>query len=84
MNSDSNNSNGDFNFEQAMEEIKQIVSDIEAGNLSLDESIKKYERALQLIRKCQELLQTTHQRIEDLTVANQIGKPNNNGASDPK
>ncbi len=61
-----------FNFEQAMEEIKKIVSAIEEGKLPLEESIKQYERAMQLIKQSQELLQSAHKKIEDITAANGI------------
>ncbi len=61
-----------FNFEVAMEEIKSIVASIEEGKLPLEESIKQYERAMKLIKRCQELLHSAHQKIEDITAANGI------------
>lgn len=66
-----------FNFEQAMEEIKSIVANIEEGKLPLEESIKQYERAMKLIKKSQELLQSAHKKIEDITAANGISTSSN-------
>ena len=82
-NSDNNTkgtSQDDFNFEKAMTDIKSIVEAIEEGKLPLDESIKKYENALTLIKKCQNLLQTANHKIEEITAAdnNADDSTNNN------
>lgn len=76
MTDNQNNDLGNFNFEKAMEEIKTIVSNIEDGKLPLEESIKQYERAMQLIKKSQELLQSAHKKIEDITAANSASGSN--------
>lgn len=60
-----------FNFEVAMEEIKNIAKAIEQGDLPLDESINKYEHALKLIKQCQNLLQSASQKIEQISQANE-------------
>ena len=67
-----------FEFEKAMEEIKQIVGHIEQGDLSLEDSIKQYERALGLIKQCEALLKNAHQKIEELSSDNS-DKINNHG-----
>lgn len=77
MTDNQNNDLGTFNFEKAMEEIKTIVANIEDGKLPLEESIKQYERAMQLIKKSQELLQSAHKKIEDITAANSASGSNN-------
>jgi len=60
----------EINFEKAIEEIQAIVEDIEAGRLPLDESIKKYERGLYLIKECQKALTNASQKIEKITLDN--------------
>ena len=83
-NSDNNTkgvSQDDFNFEKAMEEIKSTVEAIEEGQLPLDESIKKYENALTLIKKCQNLLQTANQKIEEITAADTTADDSTNNNS---
>jgi len=60
----------EINFEKAIEEIQAIVEDIEAGRLPLDESIKKYERGLYLIKACQKALTNASQKIEKITLDN--------------
>ena len=41
-----------FSFEQAIEELQTIVTAMEAGNVSLDESLGLYERGVELVRLC--------------------------------
>lgn len=60
----------EINFEKALEEIQAIVEAIEAGSLPLDESIKKYERGLYLIKECQKALINANQKIEKITLDN--------------
>lgn len=36
------------NFEQLMNELENIVSQLEKGNLSLDESIKMYQKGIEI------------------------------------
>lgn len=57
----------DLTFEKALEQLEEIVSDLEAGNLSLDGSMKKYEEGIKMARLCQEKLDKAKARIETLT-----------------
>ena len=43
-------------FEQAMEELKQVVEKLESGNLSLDESLSTYNEGMELSKYCQQKL----------------------------
>ena len=45
-----------FSFEQAIEELQTIVTAMEAGNVSLDESLGLYERGVELVRLCNQRL----------------------------
>ena len=47
---------GDVNFEAAMIELEQLVRQMENGDLSLDESLKAFERGVLLTRQCQKSL----------------------------
>lgn len=51
------------NFEQAMEELEKIVLELENGNLSLDESVKKFENGMEISKKCNEILQNAEKKI---------------------
>lgn len=55
-----------LNFEQQLSELEQIVADMEKGDLSLEESLKAYEKGIQLTRECQVALDKAQQRIDIL------------------
>lgn len=53
----------DINFEDAMKELEQIAEELEKGNLSLDESVSKFEDGMKLSKKCSDLLDTAEKKI---------------------
>ena len=53
-------------FEEAMEDLEKIVSELENGNLSLDESVKKFEKGMKLSKYCNEILNTAEKEISIL------------------
>lgn len=55
------------NFEKALEEFERLVERMEEGDLSLEESLKTYERGIELSRICQRALDQAEQRIQVLT-----------------
>jgi len=57
----------EMKFEKAMEKLEKIVQDLETGNISLDEAIKKYEEGVQLAGQCQRKLLQAEKKIEVLT-----------------
>lgn len=60
-------------FEDNLQNIKNIIEEIESGDLSLDESIDKYSRAMQLIKKSSEILEEAEGKIKFVTnVDNEI------------
>lgn len=54
-------------FDQALEQVEQIISRIESGEIGLERSITEYERGAALIRSCRETLRRAEQRLQDLT-----------------
>ncbi len=61
-------------FEAALAELEQIVDQLEKGAVSLDDSIKLYERGEALKTHCDELLKNAEMRIEKITLT-ASGKP---------
>ena len=55
------------NFEEALQELEQILSDIEGGQVGLEESLVKYERGTFLIQHCRGVLSTAERQIEVLS-----------------
>jgi exodeoxyribonuclease VII small subunit len=54
-------------LEPAMAELAQIVSRLESGQETLDESLAQFERGMALLRVCHRKLDTAAQRIELVT-----------------
>ena len=50
-------------FEKALEELEQVVSGMERGEQSLDDSLAAYERGIALYRQCQSALEQAEQRV---------------------
>jgi exodeoxyribonuclease VII small subunit len=55
-----------LSFEQAIDELDQLVRRMEAGELSLDDSIAAYRRGAELARYCQGRLANAEQEIRQL------------------
>ena len=51
------------NFENNMEKLEKVVSELENENLSLDESVKKFEEGIELSKKCNDILQKAEKKI---------------------
>ncbi|RPH51817.1 MAG: exodeoxyribonuclease VII small subunit [Desulfobacteraceae bacterium] len=50
-------------FEIAMKQLEQIVQELESGNLSLEDSIKKFEEGIKLSKFCSAKLDETEKKI---------------------
>jgi exodeoxyribonuclease VII small subunit len=53
-------------FERSLAELEAIVDKLEAGELSLDDSLRHFERGVQLTRVCQGALKQAEQKVEIL------------------
>jgi len=54
-------------YEQKIEALKQIISRIEDGTTSLDESMRLYEQGSVLVRQCEALLAEAEVKITTLS-----------------
>jgi exodeoxyribonuclease VII small subunit len=50
-------------FEHSLDELEQLVTRMEGGELSLDESLKSFERGIGLYRHCQAALEQAELRV---------------------
>lgn len=55
-----------LSFEQALDQLDQLVRRMESGELGLDESIAAYRRGAELARFCQGRLSDAEQQIQKL------------------
>lgn len=54
-------------FEKSLDELENIVEQLQNGDISLDESIKLFERGMELTNLCRKTLETARQKITTLT-----------------
>ena len=60
----------DLNFEKSLQELESLVDKMETGDLSLEESLKCFERGVALTRNCQKALQEAEQKVQILLEKN--------------
>ena len=53
-------------FEEAMTELEKTVNELEVEKLTLDESVKKFEKGMELSKHCTELLEKAEKSISIL------------------
>jgi exodeoxyribonuclease VII small subunit len=57
-------------FEDSLAELEQLVNQLEQGDISLEESLKSFERGVNLTRTCQKALQDAEQKVQILLEKN--------------
>ncbi|MEM9243500.1 MAG: exodeoxyribonuclease VII small subunit [Pseudomonadota bacterium] len=65
-------------LESALKELEKLVTDMETGKLSLDESLKHFERGVALTKQCQKILSDAEQKVKILTDDQQLKTFNGN------
>ena len=50
-------------FEEGILELEKIVQDLESGDMTLDDSMKKFEEGMKLSKHCGELLASAEKKI---------------------
>ncbi|MGH8475232.1 MAG: exodeoxyribonuclease VII small subunit [Methylococcales bacterium] len=53
-------------FEQSLKELEELVLQLEKGDIPLEQSLKSFERGIQLTRACQKALKEAEQKVEIL------------------
>ncbi len=53
----------ELTFEQAMQKLETIASELENDNLDLDTSVKKFEEGMKLSQKCNKILEDAEKKI---------------------
>ena len=63
----------EIKFEESLKKLEKIVEDLEKGDLSLDEALKKYQEGIELARLCSQRLENAKKKI-DVLVKNKKGE----------
>lgn len=53
-------------FESALAQLEQIIESLEGGELTLENSLKEFERGVKLSRTCHSALEQAQQRVQQL------------------
>jgi exodeoxyribonuclease VII small subunit len=61
-------------FEDAMSELEDVVRQLEAGDVPLEESLAAFEKGVSLVRLLHTRLDSVQEKIEELT-QNDRGRP---------
>ena len=59
-----------LDFEKALDQLEQLVEKMEEGELSLEDSLKAFEKGINLTRDCQGALNEAQQKVELLLEEN--------------
>lgn len=65
-------------FEHALAELEALVSEMESGQLPLEQSLAAYKRGAELLQYCQKSLADVEQQVRILNEANML-QPYSNG-----
>lgn len=57
-------------FEDNMEKLEKIVTDLEKGNLNLDDSVEKFEEGMKISKECNKILEEAEKKITILLEEN--------------
>lgn len=60
-------------FEQSISELEAIAAKLEAGDVTLDESLELFEQGIKLSKSCQKMLDTAEKKVSVL-MANEDGE----------
>ena len=69
-----------FGYEQARDELAEVVRALEVGGLSLDDALALWERGERLARRCEEQLAGARDRVEAVLRAEEPGNESGNGS----
>ncbi len=50
-------------FEEQMESLEKIVSELEKGDLNLDDSVAKFEEGIEISKECNKILEEAEKKI---------------------
>ncbi|HRQ37819.1 MAG TPA: exodeoxyribonuclease VII small subunit [Chloroflexota bacterium] len=62
----------EMSFEAALQELETIVAQLEAGDLTLEQSLALFERGQTLAKRCHTRLDEASLRVEQLTADGEI------------
>lgn len=62
--------NKEKKFEEKIADLEKIISELESGNIDLEESINKYTEAMKLVKECDEKLKSIEKQVSEIVLEN--------------
>lgn len=53
----------ELKFEEAMKDLENIATELEKGDLSLEESVSKFEEGMKLSKQCSDIIEKAEKKI---------------------
>ena len=53
----------EINFEEAMKKLETIANELENGDLSLEESVSKFEEGMKISKQCNDIIENAEKKI---------------------
>ncbi len=60
-------------FETSLKELEEIVEQLETNDLTLDETLAKYESGIKIYKQCNQILEKAEKKI-NILLKNSIGE----------
>ena len=60
----------DLSFEESLEKLEEIVNRLENGDVPLDDAIDEFNKAMQLVKVCNEKLNSAEESIAKIVEEN--------------
>lgn len=57
-------------FEDKIIELEKIINELESGNIDLEDSIKKYTQAMELVKECDATLKKIEDQVTKIVLEN--------------
>jgi exodeoxyribonuclease VII small subunit len=54
------------NFEESLQKLEKIIEKLEDGDISLEESVKSFEKGIGLVKECQKQLSQAELKVKKL------------------
>lgn len=55
-----------IDYEQAVKKLSSLISELESGNLSFDDTLKAYKEAFEYYTFCSDYLKTAGEKIKEM------------------
>ena len=59
-----------FSFEEKLDELEKIVNKLETGQVPLDDEIEEFKKAMDLVKECDEKLNSAQEAIAKIVTEN--------------